>query len=250
MPRAANRVVRLRQQALSAGRQPDPLTATKREELVCNGFTILDYVRDGRNRITAAKRTALIDEIFDKGSFIVNNSSDGTPGDYSRLMLGVNPQDVPGKLAMKVVRKLLKTFPFLKLGKATYLTSREHGHDQLPHIDVSDPNEILHGYIDKGMIPLSVMLTYKEPAVLNIWKGSHNLVWGKSENGPKGKWIGERFVIPPYSAMVFRQDLVHAGTSYSSPNLRLHFFLDLDVGDYIDDPSSIKLMDRSYFRMR
>jgi hypothetical protein len=50
--------------------------------------------------------------------------------------------------------------------------------------------------------------------------------------------------------MIFRQDLVHAGTSYESPNLRLHFFLDLDVDDYSNDSAAIKLMDAKYFRMK
>ena len=215
-----------------------------------DGFTILDYIRDGRNEISFAKRQEIIEAIFDKGSFIVNNSANGSPGDYSRLMMGVEPRDAPRKMAMKVVRKLTRTFPHLKLGKATYLTSREHGHDQLPHIDVSDPNETLRAYVEKQMVPLSVIITYKEPAVLNIWRGSHKVVWSEPGVGPKGRCLGERIVIPPYSAMVFRQDLVHAGTAYDSPNLRLHFFLDLDVDDYSNDPSSIRLMDRSFFRMR
>ena len=108
----------LRNQALKAGRQPEPLSAEKREELDLDGFTILDYIRDGRNEISFAKRQEIIEAIFDKGSFIINNSANGTPGDYSRLMMGVEPRDAPGKMAMKVVRKLIRTFPHLKLGKA------------------------------------------------------------------------------------------------------------------------------------
>ena len=43
--------------------------------------------------------------------------SDGTPGDCSRLMMGVEPRDVPGKLAMRVFRKLLGTFDFFEIGQ-------------------------------------------------------------------------------------------------------------------------------------
>ena len=250
MPKPKARVARLRNLALRAGRLPDPLLPENKQQLEVDGFTIIDYVRDGKNDISFAKRQAIINAIFDNGSFIVNNSANGSPGDYSRLMMGVEPRDVQGKLAMKVAKKLIKTFPHLRLGKATYLTSREHGHDQLPHIDTSNPNGTLRAYVQKQMVPLSVIITYKDPAVLNIWKGSHNVVWADSDNVPKGKCFGERVMIPPFSALVFRQDLVHSGTAYESPNLRLHFFLDLDVDDYSDDPSSIRLMDKSYFRMK
>ena len=188
--------------------------------------------------------------MLDDGSFIVNNVADGTPGDHTRLMMGVEPKDIRGRVAMRVAKKLIRTFRYLKLGKATYLSSLEHGHDQLPHIDVSDPNEILRAYVSRGMIPLSVMITFREPAVLNIWRGSHDLVWNQANSVDVSEMFGERVIIPPCSAMVFRQDLVHSGTAYHSPNLRVHMFLDLDVDDYEDDAGAIKLMDSSYFRMR
>jgi hypothetical protein len=38
--------------------------------------------------------------------------------------------------------------------------------------------------------------------------------------------------IPPFSALVFRQDLVHAGTKYKVANLRLHFYMNLIADDY------------------
>ena len=55
-----------------------------------------------------------------------------------------------------------------------------------------------------------------------------------------------RLTIPPYSVLVFRQDLAHAGTAYNSQNLRLHFFMDLNVDDYSDDSGSIKWMDKDF----
>ena len=151
---------------------------------------------------------------------------------------------------MRVIRKLLRTYSYLKLGKVTYLSSLEHGQDQLPHIDVRKPDEILRSYVEKGMVPLSVMITFREPAVLNVWRGSQHHVWLDGQSSAGKKIFGERIVIPPYSAIVFRQDLVHVGTAYRSQNLRLHLFLDLDVNDYQDDPANIKLMDRSFFRMK
>ena len=96
-------------------------------------------------------------------------------------------------------------------------------------------------------MPLSIMVTFD---VLNVWKGSHDLVWLDGRASAAKKFFGERVTIPPYSAMIFRQDLVHAGTAYDSENLRLHLFLDLDVDDFSDDPGSIKLMDASFFRMK
>ena len=233
-----------------AGRKPTALSMAQQQELERDGFTILDYIREGKNTLSDTMRTQVIEKMLDEGSFIVNNKADGTPGDYSRLMMGVEPTDIPGKLAMRVVRKLIRTFPYLRLGKATFLSSLDHGHDQLPHIDVSDPNDTLRSYVQRGMVPLSLMVTFKDAAVLNVWRGSHNLVWAVGCTSAGKKLFGERITIPPYSAMIFRQDFVHAGTTYDSPNLRVHLFLDLDVDDFNDDPGSIKLMDASFFRMK
>ena len=106
---------------------------------------------------------------------------------------------------------------------------------------------MLQVYVQKGIMPLSIMVTFD---VLNVWKGSHDLVWLDGRASAAKKFFGERVTIPPYSAMIFRQDLVHAGTAYDSENLRLHLFLDLDVDYFSDDPGSIKLMDASFFRMK
>ena len=250
MPRVKSGTSRRKQYGLLGGRPPSPLTEEQKFELEHNGYTIVDYVREGRISITPEERANIVDTMLDNGSFIVNNLSDGTAGDHTRLMMGVEPADIPGKLAMKVARKLIHTFSYLKLGKATYLSSLEHGHDQLPHIDVSDPNDTLRGYVQKGMVPLSVMVTFREPAVLNIWRGSHTLVWSQASTSSSSKVYGERVIIPPCSAMVFRQDLVHSGTAYSSPNLRVHMYLNLNVDDYEDDSGAIKLVDTSFFKMR
>ena len=250
MPRRKDRSNQCNAISATAGRKPTPLSMVQQKQLECDGFTILDYIRDGKNTLSDAKRTRVVEKMLDDGSFIVNNKADGTPGDYSRLMMGVEPGDIPGKLAMRVVRKLVTTFPYLKLGKATFLSSLDHGHDQLPHIDVSDTNNILRNYVQRGMVPLSLMVTFKEAAVLNVWRGSHDLVWADGHTDAGKRLFGERITIPPYSAMIFRQDLVHAGTTYDSPNLRVHLFLNLDVEDYDDDPGRIRLMDPTFFRMK
>ena len=249
MPKRKARVQQCGDAAKKAGRKPTPLSQEQQDDLENDGFIILDYVREGGN-ISEQMRGNLIDIMLENGSCILNNSSDGTAGDLSRLMMSVEPCDIPGKLAMRVVRRLLRQFPFLKMGKAAYLSSLEHGHDQLPHIDVSNPDESLRAYVDRQMVPLSVIITYREPAILNVWRGSHKLVWASGRRGARKRCFGERIKVPPYSAIVFRQDLVHAGTSYDSPNLRLHLFLDLDVPDYSNDPTKIKLMDSTYFRMK
>jgi hypothetical protein len=234
--------------AKKAGRKPTPVPDDHHHDLDQDGFTILDYIREGG--VSEATRDKLIADMLEKGALILNDSSDGTPGDCSRMMMGVEPSDIPGKLAMKVARRLLQNFPYLKMGKAVYLSSLEHGHDQLPHIDMSKTDDSIRSYVDRKMVPLSVIVTFREPAVLNVWRGSHRIVWASRHKLAGKKCFGERITIPPNSAMVFRQDLVHAGSSYESPNLRLHFFLDLNVDDYSNDATSIKLMDASYFRMK
>ena len=143
----------------------------------------------------------------------------------------------------------------MKSGIAAFLVSKAHGHEQQPHTDVEsgfekrddDNTAALWRYVQEDKVPLSVVLTYSQAATLIVWPGNHKTVW-KPNSEVQGFQEGVRIPIPPYSAIVFRQDLVHAGSAYLVNSLRLHFYLELDVSDFVRAPDTTQPMDADYFR--
>ena len=72
--------------------------------------------------------------------------------------------------------------------------------------------------------------TFSKHSTLHVWPGSMNTIWAQRAEG-NHEWSNV-VQIPPFSALIFRQDLVHAGFKYKMNNLRLHFYMDLNADDY------------------
>ena len=88
----------------------------------------------------------------------------------------------------------------------------------------------------------------RELHTLTVWPGSHKIVW-QPNSEVDGQRVGRRVRIPPYHALVFRQDLVHAGTAYFNDALRLHFYMELNVHDFTRVPNTTQPMDETFFVM-
>ena len=241
---------------IAKGGQLIPLTDSQKRKLLDDGYIILDYSRSSSVFLKEKDQTKAVDDVLDYGEFIFNNDLEGGIGDMSRLMRICEFDNLPGRATKLASGKLLKTFPHLKRGTAAFLLSLEHGHDQMPHTDIGagyayleeEKGRILKAYSDEGKVPLSVIMAFEDPGFLFIWPGSHNVLWSKEEGAKRSQAWGQRVKIPRYSALVFRQDLVHAGSSYVSKNLRLHFYLDLDVLDYQREANTTFLVDEKFFR--
>ena len=250
------RLSRLRQACKrnAQGRPHTPLSEAQKQKLLTEGYVIVDYSKSKSVFLGEADQARAANDVLDYREFIFNNDLEGGVGDMSRLMRICDFDNLPGRAARMTSGKLLKTFPHLKQGTAAFLLSLEHGHDQMPHTDIGagdaylnqERGRILKTYSDNGMVPLSVIMAFEVPAYLHIWPGSHNILWAAENKG--SKMYGKRVKIPRYSALVFRQNLVHAGTAYTTQNLRLHFYLDLDVTDYQREANTTFLVDEKFFR--
>ena len=240
---------------VSQGRKHNPLNEDQKKKLLDDGYIVIDYSRSKSVFLGENDQAQAAADVLDLGEFIFNNGLDGGIGDMSRLMKICEFDNLPGRAASMTSGTLLRTFPHLRRGTAAFLLSLEHGHDQMPHTDIGagdsylneERGRVLKTYADNGKVPLSVIMAFDKPAYLHIWPGSHRVLWSTKSEGSQMR--GRRVQIPRYSALVFRQDLVHAGTAYTTQNLRLHFYLDLDVPDYEREANTTFLVDEKFFRM-
>ena len=254
---------RKQQLALARGNNkpppPDPLPVHHVEELKEFGYTMFHYAKSGRTNISEESMEQIVSDIHSFGGYLFNNGKtdrQGGIGDKTRMQWIREWDALPGRAAKVVSNRLLTTFPFLKLGLAQFLLSEENGHDQRPHTDTEAGGDLLHKpevqalkeNIDQGKSPLSVIVTFGDPAQLIIWPSSMNVIWAVSGTEPKKIGQGIRVHIPQFTALVFRQDLVHAGSSYSKTNVRLHFFMDLIDPRCRQLDNATSLVDARYFR--
>lgn len=104
------------------------------------------------------------------------------------------------------------------------LWSKEGCKRQLPHADYT--YSVLHNAAKDGMrdreLPLSAMLAL-EDCTLDVWPGALNL---RKKDPSKPGVEGMLVKLKKGQLLIFRGDLVHAGSAYASSNFRLHFYLD------------------------
>ena len=236
---------------------PEKLSQRQIREIFDWGYTIVRYNKSPDTYISAQEYADFIDEIQEANEHIFNNATSGK-GDGTRLQSVREWANLPGKAANIISRRIQATFPHLKPGDAQFLLSIANGHDQLPHTDVTAGHEqlsispnvrALQGHVREGRIPLSVIITFSTESKLNIWPGSASTIWMDNQDvKSRGAW-SDQITIPPFSALIFRQDLVHAGSSYDTNNLRLHFYMDLIADDYETEKGHIFYVDRKYWRI-
>ena len=255
MTRTSNRAKASRRNGLKGTPLPKKLSGQQSRELLDWGYTIVSYPKTGVTNVPEWKQAALSDQILDDGSFIFNNAENGHPGDCTRLQLFREWPKLPGIAAKIISKRIEATFPHLSPGDAQLLYSIAGGHDQRPHTDMTagfdelgDPEvAALHQHVQSGKVPLSVLLTFSKPSTLHVWPGSMNTIWAKCA---EGDFAWRKIVrIPPFSALIFRQNLVHAGSKYKTDNLRLHFYMNLEVDDYKPQKGHTFYVDNKYWRL-
>ena len=255
MTKTSNRAKASRQNGLKGTPPPERLSERQSRELLDWGYTIVPYSKTGDTNVPGWKQDALSNQILNDGTFIFNTADNGHPGDYTRLQLFREWPQLPGVAAKIISRRIEATFPHLSPGDAQLLYSIAGGHDQRPHIDTiagfdeleSPDVKALHQHNQSGRVPLSVSLTFSKQATLHVWPGSMNTIWAR-RTGVEHEW-SDLIRIPPFSAFIFRQDLVHAGTKYKTGNLRLHFYMDLHADDYEPQKDHTFYVDRKYWRL-
>ena len=230
-----------------------------------------------KTRLVAEARKKTLDVVFQyvSGKFTVPDqfssvSHPTPPGDNDEMRLtkcvSKNATSRTSALLDRVRRICEAAFPLLCAGDPVFLVSVAGNAHQGCHTDapagrtlatddqfIADLCESHHSHIDRGAIPLSVLVPLEAGTHLIVWEGSHRLVWSSDDDPSLPDSVdGMRVGVPLHSFAIFRQDLVHAGDGYLVDHLRGHFFLDPRSGpDHRTRESNggtkTHFMDETYF---
>lgn len=153
---------------------------------------------------------------------IFNNSN---RNDMKRMQFRVKRGDLPR--INKVLLFIKENYPNLNAVEWNILWSKKCQRQQA-HSDYEPDIKMLN--ISKDQMPLSALVPLDEGCKLIVWKKSINLINKSNDDLQRVKTIKPTIVtLNPGDILIFRADLIHAGSEYDEPNIRLHAFLDSDA---------------------
>ena len=132
--------------------------------------------------------------------------------------------------------------PALHKSNWVILKSQPGCHKQMSHLDyVPTPafNEVINGD-DKSKIPLLVLVSLMENTYLDIWENSIELMNGSYDGEPVKS---TKMLLGKGDVLVFRSDVIHAGSEYQHENIRLHCYLDSPFINRENDTTFIVSLD-------
>jgi len=80
---------------------------------------------------------------------------------------------------------------------------------------------------DRENIPYLLLYALEDKTTLIVWEGSHKLVQGRGRT--KMAIEPKKIELISGDALIFRGDLVHAGSEYESENIRIHCYIDSNL---------------------
>ena len=119
-----------------------------------------------------------------------------------------------------------------KAGACVLLRSLAGCGSQMPHCDYVPTASVLA--CTEDTIPCGFLVALQDKTALDVWPQSHRLVRGETTS-KKICLQRTRIFLNKGDAVLFRGDLMHAGCSYVTNNIRLHFYLDHDSCRRIKD---------------
>ena len=152
--------------------------------------------------------------IVSKASHIFNNNP--TQKEDKKRVQAILPRGI-SKSLQKFIHKL---FPEKQINDFVILKSKAGCQQQAAHTDYVPTQEILYATDDE--MPLLFLIALEENTKLCVWPRSHTLIQGARRRPIKC----EEVHMNAGDALVFRGDLVHAGASYDTDNVRIHVYLD------------------------
>lgn len=166
-------------------------------------------------------------------------------GDKKRKHWYVERMEIP-ELIQKMDDAVRQLFPTLSGFNPVLLHSLGGCAKQQPHIDWPYYNVSIQKHHHYGSMPMSAVLATESHSKLDLWEKSHHLV-KKYIEGDRDQWIHEPTIrskiinIPKGCMIIFRQDLVHAGSHYSKENIRLFQYYNSNTMKTV--ANSIKLLE-------
>lgn len=122
-----------------------------------------------------------------------------------------------------VRRRLSAEFAPLRSSSMVVIESLPGCQRQAAHCDYIPTEELLA--LEDAEMPLLFLLAIEPGTTIDLWPRSHHLL---RSSGVKAKVPCHRVTVAlePGDAILFRADLVHAGSAYAAVNRRVHVYLD------------------------
>lgn len=142
----------------------------------------------------------------------------GSRNDNRRKQCTLNTRrNVVNLLSEKANEFFHKEFPFLFPSDFVVLHSLKDCEEQLAHTDYVPSKELLNCPNEK--MPLLALIALEAGTSLTIWSGA-------IKYNPSSPVFSQKVSLNPGDLLIFRGDLVHAGSAYEEENVRLHCYLD------------------------
>lgn len=184
------------------------------EHLHSDGYAVLPQF----TTVTHATRAAY-EALASAAEPIFNDNPDVHRNDNRRRQLTLTERTGDGPFVATLRRRLESMFPHRTARDWVLLESRPGCRQQAAHTDyVPTPALLAAGDDD---IPLLFLLALEDDTRLEVWPRA--CIAGKPRRYPV---FQTTLRLSAGDAVLFRGDLVHAGSAYDTRNLRLHAYLD------------------------
>ena len=167
-------------------------------------------------------------------------NQDWNNNDKKRMQTNLNENNL--SFIAQLNQTIIGINPLLKMSNWVIIKSEFECHKQLAHLDyIPRPgfNEIING-IDKNKIPLLVLTSLMDNTYIHIWNNSIELMNGSYIGSPIKS---NKILLNKGDILIFRSDIIHAGSEYDKENIRLHCYLDSPYLDREIDTTFIVSLD-------
>ena len=196
----------------------------KRSNLHLDGYEIIEGPKITEQLLNDIKK------VGDKGAVIFNHNKKNKKNDKKRIQQFIKKTDSKTILQYqkKLHKQLKKEYPNLEPTDTVVLKSLPGCQRQLPHCDYEQ--DLQFATAPDSDVPLGCLSVLEKDTTLDVWIKSHRLAYLPNDLTEKVNPIKrQKIKLEPGTLLVFRGDLVHAGSSYENTNYRLHTYLDSDL---------------------
>lgn len=190
------------------------------EALHDRGYTVLSHFLSAAELFTSVSDYVAahrMDPIF-------NYNIEATSSDRKRRQI-----DMPAALCRRLRERLTEAVGYGAADSRTatdfvILESLRGCQRQAAHVDYVPDDALLETTDDT--VPLLAVVALQDGTMLDVWPGSHRLVRRRRLTRHTPHVRREIVELDAGDVIVFRGDLIHAGSAYTSHNLRLHAYID------------------------
>jgi ectoine hydroxylase-related dioxygenase (phytanoyl-CoA dioxygenase family) len=157
---------------------------------------------------------------------IFNHNKKHKKNDKKRSQMALNQQSgVSKEFSDELYEFLNETYPNLMPADTVIIKSLPGCQQQMPHTDYMPTVELRD--VPDDYMPLGCIVAVMPSTYLYVWPNSIRLSTKPKEVTDKLKPIKPlKLELQPGDILIFRGDLVHAGSDYDTYNYRIHTYLD------------------------